>query len=303
MTAVAEAMKALATHVGETMNELKQTIVANSPSASPKAKAKIKKAKAKSVGISASEPAAVAASPLPSSIPCLSSPMAFLSYMPFQQLLKAVVAKSIASAPPPPPPGPDVYDLAPQQEEGEEEEGHGPRWFKDDPEVHVNFLGNDLPRPASIGIGSFDVNTPKAASEHVADDYEGATYKYKDLKDLKLASLPKDSVGYRSWRNAVLTQFGSIDRTGTARILRWLQACLQREANTDTIVRLQGDSGQLPRLDAYLASQVTDTRYMKGELGLEIQAYIEQALAASSPLEGRCLPCCLERFVLTVFEV
>ena len=150
MTAVAEAMKALATHVWETMNELKQTFVANSCSASPKARAKVKKAKAKSVGISASEPAAAAASPPPSSIQCLSSPMAFPSYTPYHQLPEAIVAKSIASAPPPPPPGPDVYDLASQQEKGEEEEGYGQGWFEDDPIVDVNFSGNDLPRPASV---------------------------------------------------------------------------------------------------------------------------------------------------------
>ena len=93
----------------------------------------------------------------------------------------------------------------------------------------------------------------------------------------------------------MLTQFGSIDRTGTARILKWLQACLQPEANTETIIALQSDSNQLPRLDAYLASQISETRCMKGEFGLEIQSYIERAHARGITPSGRAmLPCCLE---------
>ena len=75
----------------------------------------------------------------------------------------------------------------------------------------------------------------------------------------------------------MLTQFGSVDRAGKARILRWLQACLLPEADTKAIAALQSDPSQLPRLDAYLASQITEPRYMKGEFGLEIQSYIERA--------------------------
>ena len=48
MTAIADAMKALAIHVGETMNELKQVVSASSPIRSPKAKAQGKKIKANS---------------------------------------------------------------------------------------------------------------------------------------------------------------------------------------------------------------------------------------------------------------
>ena len=88
---------------------------------------------------------------------------------------------------------------------------------------------------------------------------------------------------------ASVTQFGSIDRPGTARILKWLQACLQPEADTDAIVALQSDSNQLPRLDAYLASQISETRYMKREFGLEILSYIERAHARGITPSGRAM--------------
>ena len=290
MTAVADAMKALATHVGETMNELKQVILASSPG---------RKARAKSAGIPASGHASGSASSPSSFIPRAASPIAAPpaapSHVPAKASAKVVFEKHKPAAPPPSPPGPDVYELASHLEEGEEEENYGDQgWFDDDPEVDVpeidiDLFGDTLPRVASVGAGSFPVSSPKASSDVAHDDYESETYKYKDLKDLKLPGLPKDSVGYRSWRNAVLTQFGSIDRTGTARILKWLQACLKPEANTETIIALQSDSNQLPRLDAYLASQISETRYMKGEFGLEIQSYIERAHARGITPSGRAM--------------
>ena len=133
----------------------------------------------------------------------------------------ATTTKHKSAAPPPPPPGPDLYDLASRREEGEEEEYGDQGWFNDDPEIDIDWFGGTQPRVASAGAGSFPMGSPKTSSEIASEDFESETYKYKDLKGLKLPALPKDSVGYRSWRNAVLTQFGFIDRTGTARILKW----------------------------------------------------------------------------------
>ena len=270
MTAVADAMRLLATHVDENMTELKQVILASSPTTSPKAKAQGRKAKAKSVGIPASGQASGSDSSPASFIPHTASPIAAPPAAPYhapaKASAKAFLAKHKAAAPPSPPPGPDVYELASCLEEGEEEENYGNQgWFDDDPvidvpEIDIDLFGDTQPRFANVGAGSFPVSSPKASNDVAHDDYESETYKYKDLKDLKLPGLPKDNIGYRSWRNAVLTQFGSIDRIGTARILKWLQAYLQPEANTETIIALQSDSNQLPRLDAYLASQISETR-------------------------------------------
>ena len=57
----------------------------------------------------------------------------------------------------------------------------------------------------------------------------------------------------------------------------------------DIIIALQSDSNQFPRLDAYLASQISEIRYMKGEFGLEIQSYIDYAHARGITSSGRAI--------------
>ena len=167
-----------------------------------------------------------------------------------------------------------------EQDEGEEEEGGDDGG--DDPN------GDDPVVEPRIDDG-FDAR-PQASND--GEDFEAATYKCKDLKDLKMPQVPKDSVGFRLWRNALLTQYSAIDRTGKARILRWLQVCMGPEVTNREIAQLQNDPEQLPRLDSFLASQVWDAKYMKGEFGLEVQAYIERAMhMVFCHLVGRCSRC------------
>ena len=73
-----------------------------------------------------------------------------------------------------------------------------------------------------------------------------------------MPQLPKDSVGVRSWRTALLSQFAAIDRTGQASILRWLQACVRLEVTNREIAFFQDNPEQLHRLDSFLASQISD---------------------------------------------
>ncbi|CAE7831595.1 unnamed protein product [Symbiodinium sp. CCMP2592] len=188
----------------------------------------------------------------------------------------------IAGSPgPPPPPEPEIFDIG-DPEEGEEEQ------VDDDPIVEPRAAGNN-----DRGYdGGADAQPPDGNEE---EDYEAATYKYKDLKDLKMPQLPKDSVGFRSWRNALLTQYSAIDRTGQARILRWLQVCIRTEVTNREIAQLQNNPDQLPRLDSFLASQISDSRYMKGEFGLEVQAYIERAHAHGVLPSGRAMIAMLSR--------
>ena len=301
---ITEALKAMATHVGQTMNELKDAVLSGSASSSPKAKGRKNRSKdsdssadrvpiakaAKAPYISNPPPYTCErrpplmhdtwACPPPSSFACGRLPTSSSSAnaspvftTPFASLRPAVgkapfsavgigvglasTAAQFAGPPGPPPPAPpEVFNIG-DPDEGEEEEQ-----VEDDPviEPRVDDDG-DAQGGAAVDDG----------------DYEGATYRYKDLKDLKLPQLPKDSVGFRSWRNALLTQFAAIDRTGQARILRWLQICVRPEVTNIEIAFFQNNPEQLPRLDSYLASQLSDARHMKGEFGLEVQAYIERA--------------------------
>ena len=135
-----------------------------------------------------------------------------------------------------------------QDDEGDEEEGGDDGG--DDPD------GDDPVVEPRIDDG-LDAR-PQAGNDE--EDFEAATYKYKDLKDLKMPQLPKDSVGFRSRRNALLMQYSAIDRTGQARILRWLQVCMRPEVTNREIAQLQNDPEQLPRLDSFLASQISDAK-------------------------------------------
>ena len=319
---ITEALKAMASHVGQTMNELKDAVLSGSASNSPKAKGRKNRSKdsdssadkvptaktAKAPYFSnpppytcerrpplvhdawACPPApAYACGRLPTSSTSANASPVFTT--PFASLKPAVgkapfsavgigvglasTATPYAGPPGPPPPAPpEIFNIG-DPDEGEEEEQ-----VEDDPVID--------PRVVDDG----DAQGGAAADD---GDYEGATYRYKDLKDLKLPQLPKDSVGFRSWRNALLTQFAAIDRTGQARVLRWLQICVRPEVTNIEIAFFQNNPEQLPRLDSYLASQLSDARHMKGEFGLEVQAYIERAHSHGVLPSGRAMLAMLSR--------
>ena len=48
-------------------------------------------------------------------------------------------------------------------------------------------------------------------------------------------------------------------------------------------------------LDSFLASQISDAKYMKGEFGLDVQAYIERAHAHGVLPSGRAMLAMLSR--------
>ena len=110
------------------------------------------------------------------------------------------------------------------------------------------------------------------------DSYDTNTYHVKHLREQKIHALPT-SAGFRSWKNGILTHFGSIDKSGEARILRWLQTALDPNISDAALANLQNSPEGLPRLDAYLAAQVTDPRRFKGEFGVTAQAFVERAHA------------------------
>ena len=319
---ITEALKAMASHVGQTMNELKDAVLSGSASSSPKAKGRKNRNKdsessADRVPIAKTAKAPCFSNPPPytcerrpplvhdawacppapayacgrlptsssnaNASPVFTTPFASLKpavgKAPFSAVGIGVglasTATPFAGPPGPPPPAPpEVFNIG-DPDEGEEEEQ-----VEDDPVIEPRIIDDG------------DAQGGAAADD---GDYEGATYRYKDLKDLKLPQLPKDSVGFRSWRNALLTQFAAIDRTGQARVLRWLQICVRPEVTNTEIAFFQNNPEQLPRLDSYLASQLSDARHMKGEFGLEVQAYIERAHSHGVLPSGRAMLAMLSR--------
>ena len=90
-------------------------------------------------------------------------------------------------------------------------------------------------------------------------------YKSKELKDLKLPTIPQNAGGFRAFRNAMLTTFAAIDRTGKWIILKWLQAALDPSITAQVSKQLEQDHGGLPRLDAHLATLMADSKVLKGD--------------------------------------
>ena len=60
-------------------------------------------------------------------------------------------------------------------------------------------------------------------------------------------------------------------------------------------IELQHDRDRLPRLDAYLAAQVTDPKHLKGELGINAQAFVERSHNLGILPAGRALLAFLSR--------
>ena len=286
-TEISEALKALAASVGETMKELREIV---SPKASkPKSKAKgsglrngTPSPKHKSPKVSAAQgqrSAGVAAAPVPNRFGCFCAPRlpVFTGVgLPAPSRSKKGSSSdnpfNVFSTPKPPsvvhPPDPPMhYDIGSEHEEGEEEEER-----EDDPIIDVT----DAPGEEEV-------------------DYEQDTYHNKDLRDLKIPALPSTAAGYRAWRNGVLTSFSSIDKSGNARILRWLQVALDPAIGDRQMRNLQVTSDGLPRLDAFLAAQLTDPKHLKGDYGVAAQAFTERAHALGVQPSGRALLAMLSR--------
>ena len=286
-----DALKALAGEVGGTMRRIEQTIeVALSPNASPKRKAK---AKAKAKTIAAKPKGSVPSLQLP-----ISPPATKISFANDAQWYRSVQGGSSSSAsvpkgssgkrgkgssPVPPPPPPKAVPPSPvdffigdfdedPDEEGEESEGEG---FEDDPVINP---GDE-----------------QAEDRNSAEDYESSVYKFKDLKDLRLPQIPASSIDFRAYRNSILTQIASIDRTGKSVLLNWLKKALDPLGSVGLVAELQANSESLPRLDAWLSACLCEAKALKGDWGLQAQSYLERAHAAGTMPSGRALLALLSR--------
>ena len=101
-----------------------------------------------------------------------------------------------------------------------------------------------------------------------------------------MPTLPNDAAQFRGWRNSFLTKAASIDKTGENRIMAWL---LESFSANVSVEYFEQTSLEMPRLDAYLASQLMEPKHFRGELGLQFQAYAEkEQLRGRAPLGRFC---------------
>ena len=93
----------------------------------------------------------------------------------------------------------------------------------------------------------------------------------------------------------MLTQVASIDCSGKAILLKWLQKALDPSCSIGLIRQLQSDCEGLPRLDGWLSACISDAKHLKGEWGLQAQSYLERCHSAGTMPSGRALPAILSR--------
>ena len=111
-----------------------------------------------------------------------------------------------------------------------------------------------------------------------------------------MPTLPNDAAQFRGWRNSFLTKAASIDKTGENRIMTWL---LESFSANVSVEYLEQTSLEMPRLDAYLASQLMEPKHLRRELGLQFQAYAEkEQLRGRAPLGRVLLNMVARRFFL-----
>lgn len=143
-------------------------------------------------------------------------------------------------------------------------------------------FGDGPPDGSSPGGSNSGLNV--SSSPFVGD--EDSVYKAKDLAHVSISSLPKNASAFRGWRNSLIAKLSSIDRTGQGVIMRWVQGAFL-PSSPQILQHLESRSDGLPRLDAWLAGQLSEPKHMSGEIGMRFQSYLERAQLTSSSLHGR----------------
>ena len=133
-----------------------------------------------------------------------------------------------------------------------------------------NSPHSHYPSLHSIGVGSAALSS------------EESVYRYKALQSIKVDSLPQDAAAFRGWKNGLVTKLCSIDITGRDIILQWALEALDPNADLNV-----SECMFLPRLDAYLAAVLTEPKHLRGDLGVQFQAYVEQCQQNRVSPKGR----------------
>ncbi|CAE6955300.1 GIP [Symbiodinium natans] len=128
-----------------------------------------------------------------------------------------------------------------------------------------------------------EIEEPERQEKHIVD--------YRALLHLKLEPVPSDAAGFRAWKNALLVQIAKLDMSGEGLVVEWLSQSFTAEKEDLT------ESGFLPRLDAWIAGEMTSLRVLKQvtELEQEVIAYVELCGQARSQPKGRYMLALLAR--------
>ena len=142
-------------------------------------------------------------------------------------------------------------------------------------------------------VGQNATDHDEATDDHDVDGGEEVVkeLREKDIVDqrallhLKLEPVPSDAASFRSWKNGFKVQLSKLDTSGQGLVLAWIS----RGFDADK-ADLQ-DSELLPRLDAWVAGELSSGRVLKqsSELEQDITAYIERCGQLGHSPKGRVM--------------
>ena len=111
------------------------------------------------------------------------------------------------------------------------------------------------------------------------------------LLHLKLEPIPVDAAGFRIWKNALHVQIAKLDMSGQGVVHNWFSRSFKDDKETPE------DSGLLPRLDAWIAGEMSSLRVVKQvpDLEQEITTYVEICGQPDTSPKGRYMLALLSR--------
>ena len=231
--------------------------------------------------------------------------------------------KQVAAGPPPPPPPyhGDEEDDDEDDEEGEEEEDDDE--FDDDlpsfysagassshgqpangqgggpappPRCHVcngfhspencperfNFIDAQHSEPA-YSVSALDVSQQSEAGGRRERDF----IRLKDLKELKIVTLPTTASEYRGWKNASIPNITSCDISDDAYLSTIVHAALAARGRAQEALKYKRGGNPVPRYGRALAASLLTTQNLRHkELGLKFQSYSEECERERIALNG-----------------
>ena len=138
------------------------------------------------------------------------------------------------------------------------------------------------PRVDQVGQNAAD---PGETNDDGDVDDEEVIVEQRALLHLKLEPAPSDAANFRTWKNGFKVQLSKLDTSGQGLVL----AFISRGFDADK-ADLQ-DSGLLPRLDAWVAGELSSGLALKqsSELEQDIAAYVERCGQLGQSPKGRVM--------------
>ena len=108
------------------------------------------------------------------------------------------------------------------------------------------------------------------------------------LLQMRLEPIPSDAAGFRTWKNHFIAQLGELDVSGEGTLHEWISPAFNAGSDTYLLEELE-QSGQIPRLNAWLASELSSPKTLKQcpDLERDVQAYIELCTRSCVAPKGR----------------